>query len=141
MICSATAAELNNDHNQAQNNVTAFFTANEQMDQVNEMAKKLLAGFPYTITRAVSEWKNGHHTTVIRPLTFSMQHVSDLVSEKITPPLCAGLLRGEPSALSSVQQIINEAAQEVAFDALDLSSNPFIDYESLKQVAEYGDDE
>lgn len=140
IICPVSSAEQIHDQLTAKNSVSDFFVANEQMDAINEMAKKLLAGFPHTTTRAVSVWNLGKHHTEIRPLTFSMQHVCDLVSENLTPQLCAGLLHSEPSAIFSVQQIINEAAREVSFDALNLWSSPFIDYESLKQVAEHGDD-
>jgi hypothetical protein len=46
------------------------------------------------------------------------------------------LLRGEPSALFQMQRLVSDAAQAVAFDALNLWSNPFIDLEALRDMAE-----
>lgn len=115
----------------------AIATAVEQLQQVQEVARAILNGHAVIDTRMqrVFVKSAGSYQSEMRSVTFSMKQVADLFAEEITPALCIGLLRGEPSALFSAQKIIGDAAHEVAFDALNLWSSPFTDYSDLMETA------
>ena len=138
MNCATSQAEINHDLSQAQLEREGIAIALEQMTLVEDAAKRILSG--HTIvdmrTSRIYNMRSGAHETKLSAVSFSMRSVADLVQEEITPELCLGLHRGEPQALFSAQKIVGEAAHEVAFDALNLWSDPFLDYAELKETAE-----
>lgn len=138
MNCPTSLAELNHDLHQAQLEREATAIALEQMTLVEDAAKRILSG--HTIvdmrTSRIYNTLSGVHEVKRSAVPFSMRSVADLVQEKITPELWLGIHRGEPQALFSVQKIVGDAAHEVAFDALVLESNPFLNYEELKEIVE-----
>lgn len=138
MNCPVATAELNNDLSQSELEREATAIALEQMTLVEDAAKRILSG--HTIidmrTSRIFNMLSGVHETKRSAVPFSMRSVADLVQEKITPALCLGLHRGEPQALFLAQKIVGDAAHEIAFDALNLWSSPFLDYDELKETAE-----
>lgn len=115
----------------------AIETAQDQLERVNDAAKAILSGHAIIDTRKLNVFikeKNAYEYQRV-PVNFSMKNVADLVAEEITQELCHELLRGTPAALFQMQKIIGEAAHQVAFDALNLSSDPFIDLNDLRETA------
>ena len=140
MNCHASLDEINHDISQAQLERQGIATATEQMSQVSELAKSFLNGHSLTDLRRSYVFEGPTRVLKLLPVTFGMKQVADLVQEKITPELCLGLYRGEPKALFSVQKIVGDAAHEIAFDALNLESSPFLDYSELKEISEQADE-
>lgn len=65
---------------------------------------------------------------------YTMANVADIVAERITTDMLQKIYVSVDPALQPLfefQQLIGECAQLVAFEALGLSSNPFIDYPHL----------
>lgn len=101
--------------------------AMDQLARVEQLAREISNGFSFTDVRNI----DGESVS----LTFSMRNVADFISEQITPEICTGLMRGEPTTLFEIQKMIGDAALHVAFEALNLASNPFLDYDDLESEA------
>ncbi len=138
MNCAISQAELNHDISQAQLEREGIAFALEQMTLVEDQAQSFLNNHTLTVRRMAIAFDctNGKPLKKLRDITFGMRQVANVVMEKITPELCLGIRNGEPQAFSDIQKIVGDAAHEVAFDALDLESNPFLNYKELKETAE-----
>lgn len=136
--CRASYDEEAYDRVNANAEREAIATAKEQLWRVNDAAKAILSGHAIIDTRQrnIHANKKGADEHQRVAVNFSMKNVADLFAEEITTALCVGLHRGEPSAVFAAQKLIGEAAHRVAFDALDLSSAPFVDFNDLKDTAE-----
>lgn len=112
--------------------------AKEQLSQVNSIADEILKGFPVNAVRKCRQFKKETNSWVFEDMVvnFDLPKVVGLVSENLTVELCMALLNGSESSLKRMQSLIVEAAKELAFDALDLQSNPFIDLRDLREMAE-----
>lgn len=136
MPCGNTAAEFEYDRRNQVNELSESQIAVEQMKQVQELAKSFLKGFTLTDTRRVNVFEGPTRVVKLMTITFGMRQVNDLVSERITEALCLGLYNDTEQSRFDIQKIIGDAAHEVAFEALDLESNPFVDLNDLKDALE-----
>lgn len=112
--------------------------AKEQLTQVNSLADEILKGFPVNAVRKCRQFKKETNSWVFEDMVvnFDLPKVVGLVSENLTVELCLDFLSSSPSSMARMQKLIREAAKEIAFDALDLESNPFLDLRDLREMAE-----
>lgn len=138
MNCPATIAEREHDRTNQRNAIIEKQTARDQLAQVEALAKSFLSG--HTLTDARTQWVFEGNTRVLKQLdvTFGMADIAGLVSDELRdkPEIFTRLLQGDPSAIFEIQKLIGDSAHEVAFDALNLELDPFVDYEVLKASAE-----
>lgn len=109
--------------------------AKNQWERVQEVAKLILVGGTFTDRRYVRVWERTCFVAKQVDLTFSMKEVAEMCKECIDENIFIEFKDGKEAALFKLEKFIGEMAHEVAFDALDLQSSPFIDLESLKSVA------
>lgn len=135
--CATSQAEINHDQTQAQLAVEQFATAKEQLAQVNNLAKGFLTGQKFVDIRKVGAVVDGIQRQV--QITYSMKDVSEAAGAELSAQNCYELMRGTPKALFDMQRLIGEAAHTVAFDALNLWSEPYADLNELREAAELGE--
>lgn len=136
--CPVNLAESAYDRANTNAEREAIAVALEQMNRVEDTARSILNGHAIVDVRIVHDFddETGLWVTKKVTCTFNMQSVSDEFVNGVTPALCLGLHRGEPEALFEAQKMIGDAAQAVAFDALNLWSDPFLDLDNLRKAAE-----
>jgi hypothetical protein len=135
-MCAASIAEINHDIATSKNSVNEYFIAVEQMEKVSEAAKRILAGHSISAMRHTSRWdaKLEKSLPAYERIKFCMDQVTVLFIERVTNEMLMGLTN--PLIILQMQKLVRECAEEVAFDALNFDSSPFIDVESLRAAAE-----
>lgn len=136
--CAVAIAERKHDEATALNSVTERRIAVRQLELVQDAASRIIAGHSYSAMRDSNRFdKELQKSVPCRvEINFRMDHVTALVSERVTNEIYVGLFRGEPLALRQMQKLVRECAEEIAFDALGFDSEPFLDIDALRDAAE-----
>lgn len=98
-------------------------TAETQLDAVNELATRLLNGVTHKSKRFGKEY------------LWSMHDIASAFAEQLEAGMVLSLYHGDQSAVLSSRKEVYSCAQAVAFQALDLENDPFIDLAGLEDAA------
>lgn len=108
-----------------------------QLERVQQTALGFMNNMNTIVTQRKNTFDSLERKYVVKDVqvVYGMEKVAERFCEGITASMVLGLLKGEPQALHKAQYLIGEAAHEIAFEALDLASNPFLDLEELRNAA------